>query len=124
MLMRSQHWAFSALFNAQSCMFLLAWARKVRSRGPMCWWPCTAKKIPMRCITCINKKLPALMWSIICLMGLQRLEALLRPSALALVLRDLQAQDRKSTRLNSSHVAIAYAVFCFQKKTPQVADQI
>src|SRR5690625_7723865 len=68
MLMRSQHWAFSALFNAQSCMFLLAWATKVRSRGPMCWWPCTAKKIPMRCITCINKKLPALMWSIICLM--------------------------------------------------------
>src|SRR5690625_5511697 len=28
------------------------------------------------------------------------------------------AQDRKSTRLNSSHVAISYAVFCLkQKKT-------
>src|SRR5690625_5468102 len=25
--------------------------------------------------------------------------------------------DRKSTRLNSSHVAISYAVFCLQKKT-------
>src|SRR5439155_1931475 len=25
-------------------------------------------------------------------------------------------QDRKSTRLNSSHVAISYAVFCFKKK--------
>src|SRR5690625_5391304 len=25
-------------------------------------------------------------------------------------------QDRKSTRLNSSHVAISYAVFCLQKK--------
>src|SRR6266508_4993535 len=24
--------------------------------------------------------------------------------------------DRKSTRLNSSHLAISYAVFCFQKK--------
>src|SRR5690625_6873056 len=24
--------------------------------------------------------------------------------------------DRKSTRLNSSHVAISYAVFCFKKK--------
>src|SRR3989442_9084655 len=24
--------------------------------------------------------------------------------------------DRKSTRLNSSHVRISYAVFCFQKK--------
>src|SRR5690625_7035711 len=25
-------------------------------------------------------------------------------------------QDRKSTRLNSSHVAISYAVFCWKKK--------
>src|SRR5690625_6297405 len=25
-------------------------------------------------------------------------------------------EDRKSTRLNSSHVAISYAVFCFKKK--------
>src|SRR5690625_6067341 len=27
--------------------------------------------------------------------------------------------DRKSTRLNSSHVAISYAVFCLKKKRPQ-----
>src|SRR5690625_246624 len=27
------------------------------------------------------------------------------------------AQDRKSTRLNSSHVAISYAVFCLKKRT-------
>src|SRR3989442_7427475 len=27
------------------------------------------------------------------------------------------AGDRKSTRLNSSHVRISYAVFCFEKKT-------
>src|SRR5690606_41826947 len=26
-------------------------------------------------------------------------------------------EDRKSTRLNSSHVKISYAVFCLQKKT-------
>src|SRR5690625_6715240 len=30
-------------------------------------------------------------------------------------------QDRKSTRLNSSHVAISYAVFCLQKKTAQTS---
>src|SRR5439155_12319736 len=32
--------------------------------------------------------------------------------------RDLRPQDRdrKSTRLNSSHVAISYAVFCLKKK--------
>src|SRR5690625_6901815 len=29
---------------------------------------------------------------------------------------DNQMSDRKSTRLNSSHVAISYAVFCFKKK--------
>src|SRR3989442_3389134 len=28
------------------------------------------------------------------------------------------AQDRKSTRLNSSHVRISYAVFCLNKKYP------
>src|SRR5690625_2511991 len=27
--------------------------------------------------------------------------------------------DRKSTRLNSSHVAISYAVFCLKKKTKE-----
>src|SRR5215208_5368204 len=30
------------------------------------------------------------------------------------MLRDVE--DRKSTRLNSSHVAISYAVFCLKKK--------
>src|SRR5438876_6531215 len=28
------------------------------------------------------------------------------------------AADRKSTRLNSSHPSISYAVFCLKKKTP------
>src|SRR5207253_6786698 len=32
------------------------------------------------------------------------------------VLRVIQDEDRKSTRLNSSHVAISYAVFCLKKK--------
>src|SRR5207253_4737857 len=30
--------------------------------------------------------------------------------------RGNQQRDRKSTRLNSSHVAISYAVFCLKKK--------
>src|SRR5437899_3367835 len=29
----------------------------------------------------------------------------------------LATQDRKSTRLNSSHLGISYAVFCLKKKT-------
>src|SRR5207253_10095254 len=30
--------------------------------------------------------------------------------------KNVADQDRKSTRLNSSHVAISYAVFCLKKK--------
>src|SRR5207249_6369827 len=30
--------------------------------------------------------------------------------------RGIATQDRKSTRLNSSHVSISYAVFCLKKK--------
>src|SRR3712207_6862310 len=29
--------------------------------------------------------------------------------------------DRKSTRLNSSHANISYAVFCLKKKTPRIS---
>src|SRR5690606_41606237 len=32
------------------------------------------------------------------------------------------SRDRKSTRLNSSHVKISYAVFCLQKKKPRRAQ--
>src|SRR5690606_5510336 len=32
---------------------------------------------------------------------------------------DVERQDRKSTRLNSSHVKISYAVFCLKKKRPK-----
>src|SRR5690606_41974975 len=33
---------------------------------------------------------------------------------------DPEALDRKSTRLNSSHVKISYAVFCLKKKTSKI----
>src|SRR5690625_6156458 len=33
-------------------------------------------------------------------------------------------QDRKSTRLNSSHVAISYAVFCLKKKNIKTAATV
>src|SRR5690348_17560939 len=35
--------------------------------------------------------------------------------------RVLAEEDRKSTRLNSSHPSISYAVFCLKKKKPLVA---
>src|SRR5256885_9674426 len=33
------------------------------------------------------------------------------------------AGDRKSTRLNSSHLVISYAVFCLKKKTKMITHQ-
>src|SRR3712207_7254616 len=35
--------------------------------------------------------------------------------------RELRALDRKSTRLNSSHANISYAVFCLKKKKNSVS---
>src|SRR3712207_8116570 len=43
----------------------------------------------------------------------------LRPSGPMLVLR-----DRKSTRLNSSHANISYAVFCLKKKNTHLNTMI
>src|SRR5258705_9261100 len=31
-------------------------------------------------------------------------------------------RDRKSTRLNSSHLGISYAVFCLKKKTKEIKE--
>src|SRR5437870_11068188 len=36
----------------------------------------------------------------------------------------IDSQDRKSTRLNSSHVAISYAVFCLKKQTTPISTAI
>src|SRR5947207_3747673 len=33
-----------------------------------------------------------------------------------------EGRDRKSTRLNSSHTVISYAVFCLKKKKKNIAD--
>src|SRR6266508_5526814 len=44
-----------------------------------------------------------------CLPRERRLDGVARPPY-------VHVRDRKSTRLNSSHVAISYAVFCLKKK--------
>src|SRR5207253_9836470 len=44
------------------------------------------------------------------------LQAMAAVRKLASLARAREARDRKSTRLNSSHVAISYAVFCLKKK--------
>src|SRR5437764_11830497 len=60
------------------------------------------------------------LWVTIATTGLRRGEALaLRWSDL-----DLDKGDRKSTRLNSSHRCISYAVFCLKKKTHHSARSL
>src|SRR5690349_22847172 len=36
----------------------------------------------------------------------------------------LEERDRKSTRLNSSHVEISYAVFCLKKKKTRIKNNL
>src|SRR3712207_8493931 len=51
---------------------------------------------------------------------LSRLESGQRRPTLELLLPLARAQDRKSTRLNSSHANISYAVFCLKKKKKNI----
>src|SRR5436305_4140563 len=55
----------------------------------------------------------------------RRAEAALRrgSGARPLVRRQEPGPDRKSTRLNSSHVRISYAVFCLKKKRQRPESQ-
>src|SRR5256885_11395694 len=41
----------------------------------------------------------------------------------AIALRFAERSDRKSTRLNSSHLVISYAVFCLKKKKTRQSKQ-
>src|SRR5690348_17983373 len=43
-------------------------------------------------------------------------------AAVLLLLVEAEGEDRKSTRLNSSHPSISYAVFCLKKKKKQTKN--
>src|SRR5690606_41624910 len=47
----------------------------------------------------------------------EHIRAALQAGANGYLLKDASRRDRKSTRLNSSHVKISYAVFCLKKKS-------
>src|SRR5690606_41578375 len=51
--------------------------------------------------------------------GIRRFRSIRQHAAL-----DSVRPDRKSTRLNSSHVKISYAVFCLKKKRPVAAQRV
>src|SRR5256885_10530967 len=48
---------------------------------------------------------------------------LVGPGSLLDVLGAVNHRDRKSTRLNSSHLVISYAVFCLKKKKKLKSDK-
>src|SRR5439155_26521712 len=57
------------------------------------------------------------------LRGLSRARLLLeRADPLERLAHRERGEDRKSTRLNSSHVAISYAVFCLKKKNKETNE--
>src|SRR5689334_23998880 len=49
---------------------------------------------------------------------------ILKQSRPAAMLHDLRRGDRKSTRLNSSHSSISYAVFCLKKKNKKKKNNL
>src|SRR5690606_41622777 len=57
---------------------------------------------------------PCFLWI---LLGAPFMETMRNNKALSAALGAITAADRKSTRLNSSHVKISYAVFCLKKKS-------
>src|SRR5438874_8679897 len=56
--------------------------------------------------------------------GLEEILNRLRQLLLAAVVLGEEELDRKSTRLNSSHVEISYAVFCLKKKKKKKQNHI
>src|SRR5688500_9153009 len=48
--------------------------------------------------------------------GVSKKERAGRTDEMIVLMRRLWTEDRKSTRLNSSHLVISYAVFCLKKK--------
>src|SRR3989454_8339772 len=47
-----------------------------------------------------------------------------RPTQLSELWRAIAEGDRKSTRLNSSHLVISYAVFCLKKKKKNIRHRL
>src|SRR2546429_6723587 len=54
----------------------------------------------------------------------RKIESYARSGGMIIATRKVPSLDRKSTRLNSSHGYISYAVFCLKKKQDDIDDAI
>ena len=90
----------------------------------------TGNASPLETITAINQK-PDWQKNIFDLINRMReagkrlvFTSNLPPNEMDIILEDLRSRlnwgDRKSTRLNSSHITISYAVFCLKKKKKKI----
>src|SRR5438067_4906956 len=73
-----------------------------------------ASKAPVCVGTGLLRQIPALVKQLGAVTEMAAVPLL--PSLVAVIVTVPVATDRKSTRLNSSHVSISYAVFCLKKK--------
>src|SRR2546430_3655242 len=75
---------------------------------------------PRRCLVIVSAATAAAIALATCSSTEESLtSAIARPPAARIALTGASTSDRKSTRLNSSHSQISYAVFCLKKKKKQ-----
>src|SRR5262245_64902235 len=65
----------------------------------------------------LTQQLPRMLQGTASALAMNQVEQFgIRGGAAEMLGASFEAQDRKSTRLNSSHLGISYAVFCLKKK--------
>src|SRR5437899_7953701 len=95
-------WSNRTIFGKGICKRLSVWSRKA-NESPLPGWKESFMDMPLWFANLV-------FWSV------QVALLVLAAGLLAGALKLRQPRDRKSTRLNSSHLGISYAVFCLKKK--------
>src|SRR5256886_5978395 len=102
-----------------SALPLKADTRALASTCPLCAASSTGRRNTGVKFLCRGFKSQGLAWPLIELAG-HFVEMGLRVHRQVGSFRKILSQDRKSTRLNSSHSQISYAVFCLKKKKKKI----
>src|SRR5690606_40772403 len=86
--------------------------------SPVAWGKALISKLRTRMCICAVPKNRAAIWSWMMATRKNKIDSrkIKKPEQKCIRLFYFYCVDRKSTRLNSSHVKISYAVFCLKKK--------